>query len=173
MRYCRQKHYSCSKSPRIGGQVNFLGSELQIADSAFLELAYQPATSVPFGHLLIDLTTTCHDSLRFCTRICNFDSNHRGRHNYSLTSQEALPRKAGKFLNKISKTQSLPHGRRISTDELQLPTGFFVTKKSVVSVRSRNCVRRSRKQKLSSIWQTEEITTKYTIFYFILNGCNL
>ena len=115
--------------PRIGQQLKILGSELQIADSAFLEAAYQQATSIPFGHLLNDLTTSCHHSLGFCTRICNFANSLRGRHNYSLTSQEAPPRKAGKFLKHISKTKSLPHGRSISNDELQLPTGFFLLKK--------------------------------------------
>ena len=139
------------KSPRIGRQLKFLGSELQIADSAFLEAAYQQATSIPFGHLLIDLTTTCHDYLRFRTRICNFDNSLRGRRNYSLTSQKEPPRKAGNFLKNISKTKSLPHSRTISTDDLQLPAGFFLPKQMVVSVRSPNCGRRSRKQKLSSI----------------------
>ena len=116
-------------TPRIRRQLKILGSELQIAASAFLEAAYQQVASIPFGHLLIDLTITCHDSLRFCTRICNFDKSFRGRHNFSLTSQEAHPRKAGKFLKNISKTESLPHSRPISTDELQLPTGFFLPKK--------------------------------------------
>ena len=54
------------KLPRIGRQLKILDSELQIADSAFLEAAYQQATSIHFDHLLIDLTTTCHESLRFC-----------------------------------------------------------------------------------------------------------
>ena len=58
-------HVVFLKSPTIGRQLKILGSELQIADSAFLEAAYQQATSIPFGHLLIDLTTTCHDFLRF------------------------------------------------------------------------------------------------------------
>ena len=122
-------HVVISKWPRIGRQLKILGSELQIADSTFLEAAYQQATSIPFGHLLIDLTTTCHESLGFCTRICNFDKNLRGRQNYSWTSQEPPPRKAGKFLKHISKTKSLPHGHPISNDELLLPTGFFLLKK--------------------------------------------
>ena len=122
-------HIVILKSPRIGRQLKILGSELQNAVSGFLEAAYQQATSIPFGHLLIDLTTTCHDSLRFWTRICNFDNSLRGRHNYSLTSQEAPPRKAGKFLKNISKTESLPHSRPIFTDELQLPTSLFLPKK--------------------------------------------
>ena len=82
----------------MGLQLKILGAELQIADSDFLEAAYQQAASILFGHLLIGLTTTCHDSLRFCTKLCNFDNKHRGRHNYSLTSQEAPLRKAGRFL---------------------------------------------------------------------------
>ena len=61
--------------------------------------------------------------------MCNFDNSLRGRHNYSLTSQERPPRKAGTFLKSLSKTESLPHSRLISTDELQLPTGFFLPKK--------------------------------------------
>ena len=122
-------HVVILKSPRIGRKLKILGSELQVADSAFLEAAYQQATSIPFGLLLIDLATTCHDSLRFCTRICNFANSLRGRHNYSLTSQEVPPSKAGKFLKNMSKTESLPHSRPISTDELQLPTGFFLPKK--------------------------------------------
>ena len=89
------------KSQRIGRKLKILGSELQIADSAFLEAAFQQATSIPVGDLLIDLTSTCHDSLRFCTRSCNIDNNFQGRHNYSLISQEALSRKAGKVLKNI------------------------------------------------------------------------
>ena len=98
-------HVVILKSPRIGRQLKFLGSELRIVDSAFLEAAYQQATSIPFGHLLIDFTTTCYDSWRFCTRICNFVNSFRGRHNYSLTSQKAPPRKSSKFLKNISKTE--------------------------------------------------------------------
>ena len=106
------------KLSKMGRQLKILGSELQIADSVFLEAAYLQATSIHFGPLLIDLTTTSNDSLRFCTRICNFDNNLRGRHNYSLISQEAPSRKAGKFLKNISKTESLAHSRPISTDAL-------------------------------------------------------
>ena len=74
------------KSPRLGRQLEILGSELRIVDSAFLEAANQQATSIPVGQLLIDLTATCHDSLRLFIKVCIFENNLRGRHNYSLTS---------------------------------------------------------------------------------------
>ena len=45
-------------------------SELDLADAAFLQKANQLATSVQQGHLLVDLSTDCHDALRFSTHIC-------------------------------------------------------------------------------------------------------
>ena len=55
----------------------------------------------------------------------------RGRHNYSLPSQETPPRKTGKFLKNLSKTEPLPQSRPNSTDELQLPKVFFQPKKAL------------------------------------------
>ena len=70
-------HLIILKSPRIGRQLRLLGSELEFADPTFLQDAYQSATSVPHGHLMIDLSTECHDALRFCTRVYsgNYDTN--------------------------------------------------------------------------------------------------
>lgn len=62
-------HILLTSSPRIGKQLSILGSELQCASSNFVEQCYRFCMQKPFGHLLIDLTTTCPDPLRFCTHI--------------------------------------------------------------------------------------------------------
>ena len=54
-RYCvtvdkNTTHLVILKSPRIGRQLKILGSELEFADSNFLQAAYQRATSVTHGH---------------------------------------------------------------------------------------------------------------------------
>ena len=68
-------HLIILKSPRIGKQLKILGSELEFADANFLKRSYEKATTEPYGHLLIDLSPTCHDALRFSTRICDLDEN--------------------------------------------------------------------------------------------------
>lgn len=67
-------HLVILKSPRISKQLKMLGSELEFADANFVQLAYQQATVEPYGHLLIDLSPTCHDALRFCTHIYETDA---------------------------------------------------------------------------------------------------
>ena len=64
-------HTVLTKSPRIGMQLKVKGSELDTATPAFLNSCYKHCKRVSFGHFLIDLTPTCHDSLRFYTYICN------------------------------------------------------------------------------------------------------
>ena len=68
-------HLLILKSPRIGKQLKLLGSELEFADAKFLQHCYEKATTEPYGHLLIDLSPTCHDALRFSLRICALDEN--------------------------------------------------------------------------------------------------
>ena len=68
-------HVVILKLPKMGRQLKIVGSELQIADSVFFEATDQQAKSVLLGHFLIDLTTTCHDFLRFCTIISKFVKN--------------------------------------------------------------------------------------------------
>ena len=53
------------KSPRDVMQVTTLGAELGLGSE--LVDWYQDETSVPFGHLLIDLSPRTYDSLRYCT----------------------------------------------------------------------------------------------------------
>ena len=54
-----------SKSPRDVMQITTLGAELGLASE--LVNWYPDATSVPFGHLLIDLSPRTDDRLRYCT----------------------------------------------------------------------------------------------------------
>ncbi len=61
-------HLVLMKNPRVGRQLKILGTEL--GNLKFLEDCYQKAVDEEhFGHLLIDLTTTCEESLRYCSRV--------------------------------------------------------------------------------------------------------
>ena len=58
-------HMVLFKSPRDVLQINNLSQQLDLGSQ--LKEWYQDATSVPYGHLLIDLTPKTVDSLRYCT----------------------------------------------------------------------------------------------------------
>ena len=58
-------HIVLFKSPRDVMQVTSLSTQLSLGSE--LVDWYQDATSVPFGHLLIDLSPRTDDRLRFCT----------------------------------------------------------------------------------------------------------
>ena len=58
-------HIVLFKSPRDVLQINTLSQQLGLGSQ--LKEWYQDATSVPYGHLLIDLTTKTIDSLRYCS----------------------------------------------------------------------------------------------------------
>ena len=58
-------HKDLFKSPRDVSQINTLSQQLGLGSQ--LKEWYQDATSVPYGHLLIDLTPKTVDSLRYCT----------------------------------------------------------------------------------------------------------
>ena len=58
-------HIVLFKSPRNVMQVTTLGAQLGF--SSELVDWYRDATSVPFGHLLIDLSPRTDDRLRYCT----------------------------------------------------------------------------------------------------------
>ena len=58
-------HIVLFKSPRDVMQINTLGMQLGLGSS--LVDWYRDATSVPFGHLLIDLSPRSDDRLRYCT----------------------------------------------------------------------------------------------------------
>ena len=62
-------HIVLSKSPRDPHQIATLSVQLGLG-SALVEW-YQDATSVPFGHLLIDLSPRTDDCLRYCTNSGN------------------------------------------------------------------------------------------------------
>ena len=57
-------HIVLFKSPRDVLQINTLSQQLGLGSQ--LKEWYQDATSVPYGHLLIDLTPQTVDSLRYC-----------------------------------------------------------------------------------------------------------
>ena len=58
-------HIVLFKSPRDVLQLNTLSQQLGLGSQ--LKDWYTTATSVPYGHLLIDLTPKTVDSLRYCT----------------------------------------------------------------------------------------------------------
>ena len=61
------------KSPRDEMQVITLGTQLGLGSE--LVDSYRDATSVPFGHLLIDLSPRTDDGLRYCTKSGSVQSN--------------------------------------------------------------------------------------------------
>ena len=61
----RKTHIVLFKSPRDVIQVTTLGAQLGLGSDLFDW--YRDATSVPFGHLLIDLLPRTDDRLRYCT----------------------------------------------------------------------------------------------------------
>ena len=65
-------HFALFKSPRDDLQTNTLNQQLGLGSQ--LKDWYTTATSVPYGHLLIDLTPKTVDSLRYCTNIGSFPS---------------------------------------------------------------------------------------------------
>ena len=58
-------HIVLFKSPRDVLQINTLSQQLGLGSQ--LKDWYTKATSIPYGHLLIDLTPKTVGSLRFCT----------------------------------------------------------------------------------------------------------
>ena len=58
-------HIVLFKSPRDVLQINSVSQQLRLGSQ--LKEWYQDATSTPYGHLLIDLTSKTIDSLRYCT----------------------------------------------------------------------------------------------------------
>ena len=58
-------HIVLFKSPRDVMQVTTFSTQLGLGSE--LVDWYRDATSVPFGHLLIDLSPRTHDRLRYCT----------------------------------------------------------------------------------------------------------
>ena len=64
-------HIVLFKSPRDVLQINTLSQQLclgsQLKDATSQHQWYQDATSVPYGHLLIDLTPKTVDSLKYCS----------------------------------------------------------------------------------------------------------
>ena len=58
-------HIVLFKSPREVLQINTLSQQLRLGSQ--LKDWYTTATSVPYGHLLIDLAPKTVDSLRYCT----------------------------------------------------------------------------------------------------------
>lgn len=65
-------HIILFKSPRDVNQISRLGQQMGLGK--LLTHWYTKATSKPFGHLLIDLTPTTPDQLRYCTDCGSFPS---------------------------------------------------------------------------------------------------
>ena len=66
-------HIVLFKSPRDVKQVTTLGTQLGLGSEVVNW--YRDATSVPFGHLLIDLSPRTDDRLRYCTNSGSVPSN--------------------------------------------------------------------------------------------------
>ena len=62
-------HIVIMKSTRIGKQLEILGREIDGASGSFMQDCYKKATSYRFGHLLVDLSPSCHELVRFCSNI--------------------------------------------------------------------------------------------------------
>ena len=69
----KNTHIVLFKSPRDVTQVTPLGAQLGLGSE--LVDWYRHATSVPFGHLLIDLSSRTDDRLRYCTNSGLFRQN--------------------------------------------------------------------------------------------------
>ena len=69
----QKTHIVLFKSPRDVMQVTNVGAQLGLGSE--LVGWYRDATSVPFGHLLIDLSPRTDDRLRYCTTVDLFRQN--------------------------------------------------------------------------------------------------
>ena len=82
-------HIVLFKSPRDVMQVTTLSTQLGLGSE--LVDWYRDATSVPFGHLLIDLSPRTDDRLRYCTNSGSVPSKRyipeRLKHSISLLSK--------------------------------------------------------------------------------------
>ena len=94
-------HLLILESLRVGKQLKTLSSELEFADAKVLQHSSEKATTGPYSHLLIDLSPTSHDALRFSGRICALDDNLKN----FLLKEKAIGPKNTSFLQKeIQKT---------------------------------------------------------------------
>ena len=93
-------HLLILKSPRIGTQLKISGLVLEFADAKLLQHSYEEATTEPNGHVLIDLSATCHDALRFSTRFCALNENLK---NFLLKEKAIGPKKSHSFKKKHKK----------------------------------------------------------------------
>jgi hypothetical protein len=69
-------HLVLMKNPRIGRQLKIIGGEL--GNPKFLEECYRKAVlepDNPYGHLMIDLSQHCPESLRYSSRVTNRPSS--------------------------------------------------------------------------------------------------
>ena len=91
-------HLVLSKSPHQGKQLRILVSELDGITANFSVNCYMASTRKPYGHLLIDLTPSCPDSLIVCT--------NNTSESLSLLKKKATAKKNSSkinfFVNKLS-----------------------------------------------------------------------
>ena len=69
----QSKYIVLFKSPRVVLQIKTISQQLRRGSQ--LKEWYQDATSIPYGHLLIDLTPKKVDSLRYCSNNESFPTN--------------------------------------------------------------------------------------------------
>ena len=109
-------HIVLFKSPRDVMQETTLSTQLGLG----LELVdwYRDATSVPFGHLLIDLSPRTDDSLRYCPNIG------------SVPSKFCIP-------ERLKHSRTLDDEHTVSLYSPSVPIAFPQTQKSLSSVLSK------------------------------------
>ena len=128
-------HIVLFKSPRDVLQINTLSQQLGLGSQ--LKDWYTKATSIPYGHLLIDLTPKTVDSLRFCRNSGSIPTNFflpktkqeitflNDEHTTSLYAdnvpnvfpelQEIVPKKLSKRFHSVSKRMHSKSSRGTTT----------------------------------------------------------
>ena len=150
-------HIVLFKSPRDVLLINTLSQQLGLG----LQLKdwYTKATSIPYGHLLIDLTPKTDNSLRFCTNSSSIPTFFlpktkqeitflNNEHTTSLYAdnvsnvfpeiQENVPKKLSKRFHSVSK-------RMLSKPSLRTTTGNTKTRRN--KVQRRNSSTRAKKNR--------------------------
>lgn len=70
-------HYIVTfKNPRTKSQFSYMARQLNPKNVKFLEEAYEDATKLPYGYLLVDCHQTTDENLRIRTSIFPDDGNH-------------------------------------------------------------------------------------------------
>jgi len=62
------RYFHLHRNPRESGQIAYFARQVLPSDVKFVCQAFDQATKVPFGCLLVDFTQECHDKLRYRSR---------------------------------------------------------------------------------------------------------